>query len=66
MREHITLSCYYNIYFGSFSRFQIQDEHNASCFFMSAAQRPPKNRCKNTPFLEKQEELTKKMYFCPN
>ena len=30
MREPNTLSCYYNIYFGSFSRFQIQDEHNAS------------------------------------
>ena len=34
----------------NFSRFHQQDEHNASCFDMSATQSPPKNRRKDTTF----------------
>ncbi len=50
--------------FESFSHFQLQDEHNASCFFKSAAQRPPKNRGKYSGFLRKHAIMWEKMYFC--
>ena len=49
--------------FESFSHFQLQDEHNASNFFKSAAQRSPKNRCKDRVFLRKQAKLWGKMLF---
>ncbi len=48
----------------SFSHFYQQDEHNASCFLMSAAQRPPKNCGKDSTFLEKQADVWEKMYLC--
>ena len=41
-RKPITLSCVI-IHFGNFSRFQTQDEHNASCSIMSATELPQKN-----------------------
>lgn len=68
----------YSLACENFSRFHQQDEHNASCFFMSAAQIPPKNRRKDTKKSEKQADLEifsdksrdfflyyqKKTYFC--
>ena len=61
--------------FESFSHFQLQDEHNASCFFMSAALIRHKNRCKYTKKSERQVGwgdfskifpflYPKKTYFC--
>lgn len=40
----------YSLAYENFSRLRIQDEHNASCFSMSAAQIRHKNRSKDTTF----------------
>ena len=60
----------YSLAYENFSRLRIQDEHNASCFYKSAAQYPPKNRSKDTTFLFGQAKVgyyfgfsTKKLVF---
>ena len=44
----------YSLVYENFSRLRTQDEHNASCFYNSAAQIRHKNRRKYTTFFRKQ------------
>jgi len=52
-RTYYTLLYYYS---GSFSRFRIQDEHNASCSIMFAAQCAAKEQGKNTKSFKSENE----------
>ena len=64
----------YSLVYENFSRLRTQDEHNASCFYKSAAQIRHKNRRKYTTFSRKQMKhndfstlFAGKLYFCsPN
>lgn len=58
LQEDVTITAHaktreppYSLACENFSRFHQQDEHNASCFSMSAAQIRHKNRYKDSTFL---------------
>ena len=54
----------YCLAFESFSHFQLQDEHNASCSIMSAAHVPQKNAANIQRNRKGQTDLEKISYFC--